>query len=54
MLAKGMSMNAAGFWITASMPFAMFTQDQKTRDHDVLATTLATTHENVSNSITTI
>ena len=52
MLAKGMSMNAHGFWITATMPFARFTQAQNTRDFDVVDTTLATQHENVSNSIT--
>jgi hypothetical protein len=54
MLAKGMSLNAAGFWITEAMPFAVAVQVQNTRDHEALATTLATTHENVSNSITTI
>jgi hypothetical protein len=53
MLAKGMSMKADGFWITSAMPFAVAVQVQNRRDHEVVATTLATQHENVLNSITT-
>ena len=52
MLAKGMSMKADGFWITSAMPFAVAVQVQNTRDHDGVATTLATQHENVLNAIT--
>lgn len=46
MLAKGMSLNAAGFWITSVMPFARVTQVENRRDQEVVATTLATRYEN--------
>lgn len=52
MLAKGMSLNAAGFWITSVMPFPRVTEAQNRRDHDGVATTLPTQHENGLNAIT--
>jgi hypothetical protein len=53
MKAKGMSTKADGFWITAEMPFSRVMQVQNRLDQEAVATTLATQHENVLNSITT-
>jgi len=46
MKAKGMSIKEDGFWITSTMPFPRVMQVQNRRDHEVVATTLATQHEN--------
>jgi hypothetical protein len=54
MQAKGMIKRDNGFWVSEAMQFPRAMQMQNTRENDVVATTLATTHENGLNANTTI